>query len=493
MIIELWSVLTVLLAGSMLMRIGGLRGIAVPTLGFIVGLGLQISVVLFQIVTPLPTSPALTLVLTLALPTAWWLWSLRAGREVTWSLRATAVAAAIVTAAVVFLRIVPLVKWHGDSLRYIFQTQLLADDTFMLAAWNGMTEKRPVGVAAIHSAAGLQDEYYLRSLTPLLTVAALLAFMWFLNRGLHREVSRPQILLFGTLGVLFLLTSNRFVHHAFYLNGHLLMGVMVFVAAAAIWLLTRGEGEGKLALAIVILAAIAAAVVTRGEGAVSMLVVLAPGLISGAVSVPVRRAILVWLGAVMMSWFGFALWVSLNNDHEVSPPTVIHFSIGVALFGLVNLVDWKGWSEHRTAMLRGFEALIWAVLVGLTLWRPEPVIRSFTATVENQLGAGKWGLTIVAVVCFVVVIAIALRVRESVALRLPVTTFLPLVFVLKVIGDEGAFRVGVFDSLNRMWLHMLMLAVFYITVALASGEWKLPWPRAFTRARELPDVHTVRG
>jgi membrane protein implicated in regulation of membrane protease activity len=47
-----------------------------------------------------------------------------------------------------------------------------------------------------------------------------------------------------------------------------------------------------------------------------------------------------------------------------------------------------------------------------------------------------------------------------------VTTFLPLVFLLAFLRD-GAYRVGATDSLNRMWIQIIPLAVLYVMAAIA--------------------------
>ncbi len=489
MIVETWAVLSVLVGGSLLVRAGGLRGIGVPALGLLVGVGLQMLVALVQVVTPLPTSPVLTLLAVVALPLVWWLWQWRRGEDVGLSWRASAVVVAAVVGIVAALRTLHLVTWHGDSVFYVLSGATLANGHYYDAMTNEFFEKRPLGVPALHAAAGLHGEYYIAAITPLIALAMLVTLVWMYRRGMGVKLPGSTLAVFAVLGVALLVTTNRVVFHVFYINGHLLTGTMVLAAAGSLWLLMRGEVLVR-PLVMVTLAAISTVVVTRAEGALTMLIVLAPALLATAVARRVRQLLTVWLGATMTAWFGFGVWVSWFNDEPLSASTVLQLGAGLALMVAAPVVGSAWLDRYPRRLLNAAEAALWLALAGLALASPTIFIDSVSATVENQLGPGKWALTIMAVLGMVVAIVAALQVSESVALRFPVTTFLPLVFVIAYLRD-GAYRVGMYDSLNRMWMQVLPLAVLFVMVALSSGEWK-PWWRRVFRVGPRPVPQSVR-
>lgn len=468
MMVDAWAVLSVLVGGSLVVRLGGLRGIGVPALGFLVGIGLHMVVALLQVVTPLTTSPVLTLLVVGIAPLVWWLWRWRRGEQVGLSWSASAVVVVVVVGVVAVLRALHLVTWHGDSVFYLLSGATLTNGHYYDAMTNEFFEKRPLGVPTLHAAAGLHGEYYIAAMTPLIALAMLITLVWMYKRGMGERVPQSTGIAIAVIGVALLVTTNRFVFHVFYINGHLLTGTMVLAAAGSLWLLMRGETLVR-PLVMVTLAAISTVVVTRAEGALTMLIVLAPALLATSVARRVRQLFTVWLGATMTAWFGFGVWVSWFNDEPLSVSTVVQLVAGVALIAATPIVGSAWLDRHPRRLLHAAEGALWVALAGLAMASPGILIDSVSATVENQLGPGKWALTVMAVLGVVVAIVVTLDVREAVALRFPVTTFLPFVLVLAYLR-EGAYRVGMYDSLNRMWMQILPLAVLFIMVALSGGE-----------------------
>ncbi len=490
MILEWWAIGSMIAGGSVVMRAAGLRGPVVPAIGLLVGVGLVLAVTLIQVVTPLPTSPVLTMVVVAGGPVVWWWWRVRRGHGgefSPWSVGAVGAGLAI---AVFFFRWAKLSTWHGDSVFYLLSGATLSSGSFYDAVFSEQFEKRGLGVAALHAVAHLHGEYFLASVTPLVAISLLVTLVWLVMRGLRADSTAGAVTLFAVLGALFLVSANRFVYHAFYLNGHLLTGAMVLMAAGALWLLWRGD-PARTALVVMVLAAISTAVVTRAEGAVSMALVILPALVSSALSRRERRLILGWLAGTMTLWFGFGVWVSQARGEPVSVSTATQLGIALALGAAVLAVGHAAVDRHAWLVLVLAEAGLWAIVAILVWVRGSSIaVDSVAATLENQAGAGKWGLTIIAIVPAVILVMATRSVDRVQSLRFPVTTFVPLVIALAY-AREGAYRVGIYDSLNRMWVQILPLAVAYVVVALASGSWR-PWvTRVSDRFRRCGSI--VRG
>src|SRR5690606_2503967 len=152
--------------------------------------------------------------------------------------------------------------------------------------------------------AALQGEFYLRSLMPLLALAVIGTFIYAFTSGLATSVGKRERLVFLVVGLAFLVSLNRFVFHAFYLNGHLLLGASVLVIATSMWLVEvnprRPDAHG---LATLSAAAIATGVLARPEGALFLFVLLVPLTMTPSIPLAYKRALLAVLGITMSLWF----------------------------------------------------------------------------------------------------------------------------------------------------------------------------------------------
>jgi hypothetical protein len=168
MMVELLSVTAVFVGGCLLVRTAGLTGWGLLPFGLFAGMCLQIAIGLVQVVTTLPTTPVLTVVLTCGLPAAWWLVRWRQGHDVRIPVHYALAALAGLAALVAVLRAANLVKWHIDSFTYMMTSALLADDTYHAGMSAHQVTKRMLGLPVLHAPAQLSGETYLRSITPLL-------------------------------------------------------------------------------------------------------------------------------------------------------------------------------------------------------------------------------------------------------------------------------------------------------------------------------------
>jgi hypothetical protein len=494
--IELISVMAVFLGGCALLRAAGLRGWALPALGLLAGVTLQVAIGVVQVVTPfVPTTPILTLALTAALPGAWWLWRLRQGRDVGVSLPLAGLSVAGVAGAVVLLRAVALVTYHSDTFTYLMASRLLADEAYKTGISTYLVTNRVLGMPLLHAPANLAGDYYLRSIATLLALATVAAVVWFIHVGVPRGLDGATRAVLIAAAVLLLVTNNRFVFNAFYLNGHLLQGALVLVVVGCGWLLATRAAKVPTAVMVLQVVAIPGLLVTRPEGPLVTALALLPTWVSD-LSDRYRALTMAVAGGYGGAWFGFQAWVYADRgaDLPVSVLGPLALSLGLLVgAGLIatGRLPRIGPPVDRWALWLA-EAGLWLALFALAVREPGNLKQSVVGTERNILGGeGLWGLSLFILGLFVLA-ALVVRSPRREMLRFPLTTFVPLSFLLAYLR-EGAYHAGYGDSLNRMWMHVLPLAVLFVVLSAASALRPRPEPSPGGAAADPVGATVHRG
>ena len=494
MIIELLSVLAILVGGCLLLRAGGIRGWGLAPLGFIAGTATFVIIGLFQVVTGLPTTPVLTTVLVVVLPALWWLYRHLDGHDVFVRLGQAVHTVLTVALLVIVLRGANLVSWHVDSFRYVMTGALLADGNYRALVSENLLTKRLLAVPILHTPATLADEYYLRSLVPLLALSIIGGLVWLYWHGVKDRVGSVALITFGVMGVALLVTNNRFVFHAFYINGHLFFAAMLLAVAGSAWLLATKRALPAPALLTLLLVAVPALVVTRPEASIVAGIALLPFVVSGKVALAHRIAALAVLGGSIALWHGFIAVILRGESLPFS--AMGGLALGVLMLLLIPVLLWRALPRWSGLILVSAEILLWLALIALAVRDPAILRTSLRATAENVIfGAGSWGLSLVILAALGAGVLVLLKVQDQVFLRYPLTTFVPLAFLFAYLRDSP-YRVGDGDSLNRMLIQVVPLATLYVIVAMACSDWRLSFRRRKTDARHqeaVPETATAVG
>jgi hypothetical protein len=466
MMVELVSVLAVFAGGCLALRAAGLRGWALPPLGLLAGIFLQLGIGLIQVVAFLPTSPALTLALVVALPATWWALRRRAGHDVTIPVPYAMLSLAAVGVAVAVFRAANLVRYHTDSMFYLTSGALLADGSYRADVTVDLLTTRGLGVPLLHAPANLAGpDLYLRSVTPLLGLATLAALVWLFTLG-ARELAAPgRVALIGGLGALLLVTNNRYVFSLFYLNGHLLFAAQLLIVVGAGWLLARDHRVRTLR--VLQLLAIPALIVTRPEGFLVAVLALLPTWLSVSVPVRYRATTVLTCGASALVWHAFMGALVLARGGDPTGQVVGGIAAGALVLCLYPLRHWGFPLLRARSVLLLVEAGLWLALLGFAVLKPGVLRRSLAATYTNLVhGNGRWGYSLVVLGLLVLGGWALASFRHKAHLRFPLTTFAPLAFLLAYLR-EGAYRVGFADSLSRMFMQYVPLALLFVMAAVA--------------------------
>jgi len=477
MVAEFAIMATLYLSGALLAASLGLRRFGIAAFAFLGALFLFVTIGFLQVVAGLPTNPIWTLAAVAVFSVLFWWWrpilvsrpALTA--DLVWTLSPLVLIGLVVGLSYFFNP----VKYHIDSFRYLLSAWLLADGNYQDLASLNLLTKRNLTVPIMHSIGRLFGEGYSRSVTPLLSLSLLSALVWFYAAGTKLMATRAQRWIVGVLLVLLLVSTNRYVFHSFYLNGHLFFAACFVVIAASGWLLATTDREvpctALLAIAMVSLPAL---IVTRPEAPLMALLALAPMMLSASVPWRSRALVLAVYGISTMLWSGYIVIAYFEQEGAAPFSATGLLILGVVAVAAAPLLMWSYLSRVGRVLLVLTEGILWLALIGLAVRKPEVLTVSLSATYQNLVvGNGKWGSSIMMLSALVLLALAFCREKSLIYLRFPVTASIPLFFLLAYFR-EGPYRVGVGDSLNRMLIQIVPLAVLYIAVAATSERWAVP-------------------
>ena len=466
MIAESLVILLLFGGGCALMRVVGVRGWGLAPLGFLAGVCLLLAVGFLQVATGLPTAPAITLAVVFGGPVGWWILRWRAGRAAGVPVPLAVGSALAIVGAVAVLRAANMLKWHPDSLTYLMAGRLLADGDYRSTASTELLTARVLGVPLLHAPADLGGALYLRSITPLLAAATVAAVVWFLWRAGRGAVTPRRLAAVAALVALLLLTNNRVIFSFFYLNGHLLFAACVLLVAGGGWLLATRPDRALMTLQLL---AIPGLVITRPEGYLAAVLVLLPTVLSARVPHRHRAAVTAVFGGTALLFATLQSWIFLDRDTAIPASVIGAAALGAAALAAIPLLGRATSHERGGRLLALGEAGIWLGLAALAIRDPDTLWASLRALYGNQIeGLGGYGLSIT-VLSGLLLLAWLLspRLPHQAHLRFPLTTFLPFCLVMAYLR-EGAYRAADADSMNRMFIHVVPLAVLFLS-ALLTG------------------------
>lgn len=474
MTIELLSIFSILAGGSLLVSIGGIRGWGVPALGFIVGMAFMVILGSAQVLAKVSTNPLSTLPLTFLIPMGLWIWHNQKKRiEVPFRIIPTALFLGSTTLAAFGFYAVKLLNLMPDSYQYV-QIGSLLESGNIDSAQPGLLLTRLLAVPLMHAPANLANEFFLRSITPLLAVSTVASLAWFCRIGLQlKQFNHWTIITLSAAAALLLLTNQFFVYNAFYVNGHLFYAALLLLIAGSAWLYALDADVPKSALRLIILFAIPALIVTRPEASLHLFIILLPVFVTTKFSPRHKALILAGLSLSITIWNGFLFLKFLYAGQSAPIAVSAMLCIGIGSIAAIPLFFLRYFDKISPRILSSAEIALWMGLLIAALINPEMFFESITATTKNIImGAGLWGYSLIILGVLFLGTLILSKAPERIILRFPVTTFIPFGLLLAFLR-ESPYRIGPFDSFNRMFLHIVPLAILFIVSSAMTVKWGL--------------------
>lgn len=471
MIIEALIIVALIVSGASLLRAYGLNGFALLPLGFMSGIGLFMIFSYIQaffgaqatILFPLGVSVLAPIILLLV---KYRQQKVKIGFSPVFlgGLLCIIVLSIAIGEANLF-------KFHFDSLRYLTTASILATgelDSLHLYRF----EWRFTSIAMLHSLSNFTDEFYLRSIHPLISGALLSSMGWIVYEGFKKTVSHQRLLILIFSSILFLATAHTYVWHTFYINGHLLMGAFAMLAAGLPWLIAqKGNDVPVKAHVIAWSLAVVGLIFTRPEGAFMAIIILAPSLMSDKIRFRYRSFVLGVFSTAVVVQQSFIIYTILNIDGGRDMPLAAMGLLGLGLLGFIAIPLLGSRKLTRENMLPNIaEFGLWLLLALFIFNSPDIFINSLTATIENViLSDGNWGLSFTTLTIIFVLSLLIWKFPYQVFVRFPITAFVPSAFLIAYLRG-GAYRVGAGDSFNRMLMHIVPMMLLFVILSAAKGE-----------------------
>jgi hypothetical protein len=472
MMLEAVTAFVTLAVGVLALHAAGLRGWALGPLGYIVGASGITVLATVAASFGLPISPALVHPIALAAAALVWVRSPSSSRDRRNLLLSGALAFLLLVPVVWVLRAARIARVTPDSYNLLMsgslmhQGRLSEAPPLFLESWQ-------VAMGALHGPANLQGELFLHSAMPLLALALLLALFWFVQQTLLGAGQTMGIAgATATLAAVLLLTTNRYLYNALYLNRHLMIATFLLVAAIASWGLVRRSVAAPPVLMVLLATALPALAITRAETPVLAGLVALP-LLTHRVPRRQRVVALLAVGLPVVAWNTHLLARYAGTEQSSLAATVMLLLGALALVAAALVaLGWQPADPLPRWLVPLAEVALWLALLGAAVREPPILIESLRNTALNvAFDHGGWGVTLVALAFSAAAVLVLTREGDRVLLRFPMTTFLPFALLLAYLRTDGGlpYRDGVSDSLNRMLFHLVPLAIFYVATSASAS------------------------
>lgn len=362
---------------------------------------------------------------------------------------------------------------HSDSLWILFMSDLMQAGGDLSILGDRTPIKRGFSLPMMLSL-GPEGEFLSSFIA---TVFLAMIFVVFYGmRELAPKLSGRYWILVSVPVVLVLMNTPMFYRSIYYINGHTLTALGLGLAAVASVVAMR-DGVLSRQNLVVIATGLSLVSFTRPEGVAISALVVAPLLAKPWLT---RLQIFTIIASSLVS-FGIWMWVYegyLIYDAGLSGPVFIAIALALSW-----LIGWKYFSWLRRFLVPLAFGAMGLVLLAAIVRDPAGISEDIWSQVQNLFfGQGFWGVFFIALVPSLIAFGLKHMSAEYKNLLL-ISGLLAVGNLVAKLADGGLIgrpdlgRLGWFDSLNRMWIHLLAILLITLIVGLAQ------WAAKFQAAR----------
>ena len=316
-----------------------------------------------------------------------------------------------------------------------------------------------------HTGVGFMRVSYAYALAPVLSVSSLVLFataVWYAVTSLGLVGSRRSLL--TALVTIALLSTPMVFRHTFYIHTNLGTGIYLWLFGALWWL---AEQEGDTDLLPPAFLALLAMSLHRIEGPLIAVVFLC--LTSLPSRLPARARLIPMAGfaAMILLWYGRLAGAAAADAPFLTPSRCYVMMAAVVAFAVYAAVSTR---VALLARINRVAPVIVAVVTALSLVaafavKSPHMLESTGAWLQSLTKLSYWGGTWITLAALAVIALFAPPAPFRAVFVVGATVQLAGIALLGF--ARPPYYVGLHDSGNRMALHAVLLAFFYLTIKYA--------------------------
>lgn len=380
--------------------------------------------------------------------------------------------ACLLPIALVFLLVLILASQFNFS--YVSSDSIVQISTGRRIAYEGFSSGvieefslRGVFLPQLQSASVFLGDGYLYAAQPAFGLSFALIFYFLSHRIISLLLPDKRLALALTILTSLALFSTYFIaFQFFYIHNSMISAVYLFMGVSAFWLAAVEEKGSWMTFGILGLLGFSLA---RNEAPIFALIFLVLAISADRIPYRIRlRSILTYL-ALLVLWYLYLLW-RMGGGTKILNPEKTLVIVGVLVaFALLVIFSESKWVKrfvlpHLPKIMLGSLALILVLMVSQ---KQDHMVGSLYVSILNMLQFGRWGVTwLVFSLLFLVSIPGPRVPREELFLY-GISSFFGLLML--IVYFRNPYRIGWYDSANRMLTHILPIIVLYILMKAAQG------------------------
>lgn len=359
---------------------------------------------------------------------------------------------------------VPLTQVTTDSFRYLISAETLERTGSIVALDTFDVRMRHLGTPLLHTVGAFSGRDYSAAITPTMAMSGLGVMIWLATSG-FALLATPRRWRWALLGsaMLLLLTTNRTVFHAIYLNGHMFFAIFLLINVGVSWI---GAVRRDPVLFVPAGLALGAMATMRPEAAITVAIFVLPFLVDRRIETPAIWYLIAPFSIAVLLWNGLVFPANAAPaDLGVAGPVYgpLFIAAGVVILAAIRDRSWT--TQILPHLPKALVAILALYILGSTISDPNDAWRTVYSTVHNiVLGSGRWGAFWWVVVPLLILAARNARFPFHKLWTTPIALF-GLAYISFAFLRGSGYRVGSGDSGNRILMHIALVAITYLVVA----------------------------
>lgn len=309
---------------------------------------------------------------------------------------------------------------------------------------------------------------YTGFIQPIISITFLIIFAFVIYRSSNKNTSHkyiPYVLTF--LGVGLLLSSNMYWAAQFYIHTNLDTAISLFITIIAIYFAIQDQEDSWLGIAGIFIIMLG---LIRIENVILASLIIILTIATGKVA----HKKLLWTFLPYLCFQIVFNLVIIQIDPVVFADRLSISQLRLVTVGLVALVIFLLISDHKLIQKKLLSKLnlvvvigIGCLLLGVFLLKPEKIFLNTWDNLYAMFGTGQWFATFWGVVLLLFLVKAKKKNVMFKFLSILIYAFFSMIIILGYF--KGSYHNAWYDSANRMYLHILPILVFYLSIKISSN------------------------